>query len=113
MILADYIIQDCIPVCMSKTGSGGWHGWHRSRSSIKPHDKNDDIIPLSEEKQGITEIDKREISCFVCKTPLKRMQSKDVLEGKNRREELYACKNGHVFSDQGIFHLRYYYEQVD
>jgi hypothetical protein len=61
----------------------------------------------------MAEIDEREIPCFVCKTPLKRMQQKDVLEGKKRWDELYACKNGHVFSDQGIFHLRYYYEQVD
>jgi hypothetical protein len=36
------------------------------------------------------------------------MQQKDVLEGKKRWDELYTCKNGHVFSSEALIYLRYH-----
>ena len=58
----------------------------------------------------LTKLDKIELSCFVCKTPLKREQPKDndsIVKSSNHNNEVYACKNGHVFSCEGLIHLFY------
>ena len=58
----------------------------------------------------LAKLDKIEISCFVCKTPLKREHPKDndsIINPSNDNNEVYSCKNGHVFSCEGLIHLFY------
>jgi hypothetical protein len=52
--------------------------------------------------------DEKQHLCLVCKAPLRPVEdsSKKTSEARMRSSEvLYACRHGHVFSDEGLMYL--------
>lgn len=96
--------------------SKAFYSWREARksgmSSSKTHTDEKEkhsMTPIYRKHASmLAQMDKSEIACFVCKSPLKRVKPIDAeneLAGIEPEEVIYECKNNHVFSGDVLIYL--------